>query len=149
MATKTLQNILKKLDGYLISIKRNLDTSMYELEVGFRKNWTFKSTDDIECEILDEFDDGTIVKIYGKHDEVIVDDLIIFINKVIDTNKKITEMQEKFDEELEEQKTEIANKILEFDQSILDFKDSSFDDDNEEEKESSETKEDVIVEKTT
>lgn len=134
MTSKTLHNTLEKLDGYLISIKRNVETSMYELEVGFRKNWVFKSTDDIECEVIVKKDSGTLVTIHGKHSEVIIDDLIDFVNKVIDTNKKITEMQDKFEKELEEQKESIANQILKFEESIAEFKDSSFDNQEDESK---------------
>lgn len=126
MSKNTLHKILENLDGYLFSIQRNVETSMYELEVGFRKNWVFKSTDDVECETIIESDNGTLVKIYGKHDEVIEDDLIDFVNKVIATNKKITEMQKKFDKELEDQKEIMVLKTLKFDEAIAEFKDSSF-----------------------
>lgn len=129
--TNTIHSILENIDGYLISIKRNTETSMYELEVGFRKNWVFKSTDDIECEVLVESDGGTLLTISGKHDEVIIDDLIEFVNKVIETNRRITEMQEKFEREMEEEKEKLAEKVMEFEASLDEVKENSFDEKEE------------------
>jgi hypothetical protein len=128
---KTLDKILKKLDGYLVSIERNLDTDMYELKVGFRKNWVYKSTDDIECDVVIEAETGSVAIISGKHEEVIIDDLVDFVNKVIDTNKKITQMQEEFEDKLEEQKQLIADQILQFEEEIEEMRETSFKDEEE------------------
>ena len=122
MAKNTIHNTLENLDGYLISIKRNVETGMYELEVGFRNGWVFKSTEDIECNVDEESDAGLLLTISGKHDEVTVDDLIEFVNKIIETNRKITEMQEKFKREMEERKEEMANMLLAMeDELVQDF----------------------------
>jgi len=128
---KTLDKILKKLDGYLVSIERNLDTDMYELKVGFRKNWVYKSTDDIECDVIIEAETGSVAIISGKHEEVVIDDLVDFVNKVIDTNKKITQMQEEFEDKLEEQKQLIADQILQFEEEIEEMRETSFKDEEE------------------
>lgn len=136
---KTVHDILEQIDGYLISIKRNIDTSMYELEVGFRKNWVFKSTEDIECDIKVESDNGTLLTISGKHDEVTIDDLIEFVNKVIETNRKITEMQEKFEREMEAEKEKLAEKVMEFEASLDEVKETSFDDKEEKPKQNKKT----------
>lgn len=130
--TKTLDKILNNLDGYLMSIERNVDTSMYELKVGFRKNWVYKSTDDIECKVIVESENGNIVIISGKHDEVIIDELIDFVNKVIETNKKITQMQEEFEKQMEEEKDKLAEKFMKFEEEIEEMKESSFNDEEEE-----------------
>lgn len=122
----TIQKKLEEIDGYLISIKRNIDTSMYELEVGFRKNWVFKSTEDIECDIKVESDNGTLLIISGKHNEITIDDLIEFVNKVIETNGKITEMQKKFEAEMEAEKEKLADKIVEFEATLDEVKETSF-----------------------
>ena len=86
---KTLEKILGKLEGYLMSISRNVETGMYELEVGFRKNWVFKSNEDINCEITIESDSGSMVTISGKHGEVVVDDLVDYVNRVIETIRNV------------------------------------------------------------
>jgi len=130
----TLERILGKLDGYLMSISRNIETGKYELEVGFRKNWVFKSTEDINCDISIEGDSGLMVIISGKHDEVSVDDLVVYVNKVIETNQRITDMQAEFDKQLEDKKKEIENQILEFDEKIEKYKNSSLDCEIQEEK---------------
>ena len=128
----TLENILGKLEGYLMSISRNIETGKYELEVGFRKNWVFKSTEDIECEVTIEGDTGSMVIISGKHDEVLVDDLVDYVSKVIETNQRITDMQAEFDKQLEDKKKEIEDQILEFDEKIEEYKNSSLDSINQE-----------------
>lgn len=123
---QTVHKILEDLDGYLISMERNIDTGMYEFKVGFRKNWVFKATDNVECTIETETENGTIAIISGKYEDVIVDDLIDFVVKVINTNQKITERQEKFEKLLEERKKELEEEILKFDQEIEEFKEKSF-----------------------
>lgn len=122
---KTLERILGKLDGYLISITRNIDTGMYELEVGFRKNWVFRPTDDVECEVSIEGDTGSMVTISGKHEETSIDDLIDYVNRVIETNKRITDMQDNFEKQLEEQKKKIEDQILVFENEMEEFKETS------------------------
>ena len=124
---QTLENIIAPLDGYLISIKRNVDNAMYELEVGFRKNWVYKSTDDIECDVTLESDNGSLVTISGKHDEITVDNLIEFVKKVIETNQKITEMEERFEEKLAEQRKSLEDEVYKFQNELEEFKSTSFD----------------------
>lgn len=132
MKKNIIHELLEEVDGYLISIKRNVDDKTYELQVGFRKNWVFKSNENIECKVDIESDNGTLVTVSSKHEDVYIDDLIEYVNKVINTNKKITEMQKNFEKELEKQKEAIANKIMEFEDSIAQFKDSSFNKKNDE-----------------
>lgn len=132
MKKNTIEKSLEKLDGYLISIKRNIETDVYELEVGFRKDWVFKSTKDIECKVDIESDNGTLVTISGKHDEVIVDDLLAYVEKVIETNKKITEMQENFEKELEKKKKQFEEEILKFQEQIDKYRDMSLDGEDDE-----------------
>lgn len=133
-AKKTLHKVLEKLDGYLISIERNVENSYYELKAGFRKDWVYKSTDDVECNVDVQSDNGSIVTISGKHDDVIIDDLIEFVIKVIDTNKKITEKQEQFDKLLEERKKALEEEILKFQQEMDEFTKNSFVESDEKEK---------------
>lgn len=123
---QTVHTILEDLDGYLISIERNIDTGMYELKVGFRKNWVFKGTDDVECTVETESENGTIAIISAKYEDVIIDDLIDFVVKVINTNQKITELNEKFEKQLEQRKKELEEEILKFDEEIEEFKKNSF-----------------------
>jgi hypothetical protein len=120
-----IHKILENLNGYLISINRNFETEMYELEVGFKKNWVFKSNDNIECSVEKETDSGSLVIISGKHDEVVIDDLVQYVNKVIETNKKITEMQERFEEELKRKKEQLEEEVFKFQEEIDKYKDTS------------------------
>lgn len=126
MKNNLIHNKLEKVDGYLINIERNIDNSSYELAVGFRKNWVFKSNNHIECKITSESNNGTLVTISGKHDEVTVDDLIDYVIKVIETNKKITEMQKRHEEEIEKKKEKFAEELLKFEEELEKYKESSF-----------------------
>lgn len=131
MKKNIIHEKLKSLEGYLISIKRNVETSNYELEVGFRKDWVFKSTKDVDCVVVNETENGKLVTVSGKHDETTIDDLISYVDKVIETNKKITEMQKRFESELEKKKKELEEEIYKFQEQLDEYKDSSLSDDDE------------------
>src|SRR5690242_11138887 len=99
-----LENALSKLDGYLLSIQRNIETGKYELEVGIRNTWVYKATNYVDCSVIHESESGNIVKIFAKTEDVTLDELVDFVGKIIDTNKKIAEMEEEFQKTLDQQK---------------------------------------------
>jgi hypothetical protein len=123
---KALEKALKKVEGYLISMKRNTMEGRYELEVGIPKNWAYKSTEKIECEVIQETKQGDMVKIFGLDETVVVDDLIEFVNIIIDTNKKIAKMQEELDKHLEKQAQQLEEYAKNFMDKIEQMKESSF-----------------------
>ena len=98
---KALERALNKIEGYLMSIKRDVVEGHYYLEVGIPKNWVYKETDTVACEVLQETKQGDFVKIYPLKDGIVIDDLIGFVNIIIDTNKLIAKKQEEFDKQLE------------------------------------------------
>ena len=126
-----IEKKLNQIDEYLLSIKRNLNDSCYELEVGFRKNWAYKSTKNIQCEVLSEGSNGSLVKIIPKHSEVTVDDLIFYVEKVIETNKKITKMEEEMEKKLAERKKELEDEICKYQEELENFKKRSLSDEDE------------------
>lgn len=131
---KVLENALNKIDGYLLSIKRNTIKGDYELEVGIPTNWAYKSNEKIECEVIHETKQGSIVKIFALEEGVVVDDLIEFVNIIIDTNQKIAKMQEEFDRKLEEQAKKMEEEVKKFYERIEVLKESSFEEMEEKQK---------------
>ena len=123
---KPLEKALRKIEGYLITIKRNTVEGRYELEVGIPKNWAYKSTDKVECEVVQSTKQGDLVKVFALEDDVVVDDLIEFVNIIIDTNKKIAQMQKELDDQLEKQAKQMEEYAKGFLEKIEEMKESSF-----------------------
>lgn len=149
MKNNYIEKKLNQIEEYLLSIKRNLDDSCYELEVGFRKNWAYKSTKNIECEVINEGSNGCLVKIVPKHSEVTVDDLITYVERVIETNKKITKMEEEMEKKLAERKKELEDEICKYQEELENFKKRSLSDEEDiEEKNGDENEENSDKENT-
>lgn len=123
---RTLEKVLNKLDGYLLSIKRNPDIGMYELEIGIPKNWVYKDTQKIKCEAYHETDDGKLIKIIPIVDGVVIDDLIDFVEAIIDVNDKINKMQEEFDKKMAKTKKILEDQVQDFYNEIDSVKENSF-----------------------
>lgn len=123
---------LSKIDDHLLSIQKNVDNNFYELEIGLRPSWVFKATNEIGCEVTHETEGGNIVRVFSKSEDVVIDDLIHFVEKIIETNKKIAEMEEAFQKKLEEQKKMLESQIRDFQDQLEKVKDISFDDQDEE-----------------
>ena len=140
-----LDESLKKIDGYLLSIERNTETSRYEIKVGIPKDWIYQENDRINFDILVESEIGTIIVLFGVTDDVVVDDLIEYVNIVISTNKRIVEMQEDFERKLEEAKEELVKEVSDFEDKIEEVKKQSFSSDDEQ-KETEKKKVKIVVE---
>jgi len=123
---KNLQTILNNVEGYLISIQRNAEDGMYELEVGIPKNWVYKATKTIDYETILESDAGAIIKIFAKDNSLVIDDLIDFVDVIIETNQRIARMQEEFDEKMKKTKEELVSERLLFDEKLDEVRETSF-----------------------
>jgi len=123
---KQLERALSKIEGYLLSLKRDAVEGYYYLEVGVPKNWAYKANDNVECDVLQSTEHGDLIKIYPKKESVVVDDLIEFVNIIIDTNKKIVDMQKQLDEHLEKQAEQLKEYTKEFMDKIEEMKETSF-----------------------
>ena len=130
---KVLDKALQKLDGYLISISRNTETTLYELKVGIPESWVYKENDDIGFEVELESEIGSIVIIFGKTDEIVLDDLIDYVNVIVDTNKKIADAEEAFNKKLEATKADMVKEIEDFRKGLEEMKNESFSINEEEE----------------
>jgi len=123
---KPLEKKFSKIDGYLVSIKRDYDKGQYMLEIGIPKDWAYQSTDKIECEVLNKTPHGDFVKIYGIDNEIVIDDLIEFVNIIIDTNQQIKKMQDDFDKQIEKSKADLKKQMEDFYEKIEILKETSF-----------------------
>ena len=121
-----IENALKPVDGHLISMSRNPMKGWYEIEVGVYKSWVFDSNKDIECEIIAEDDDGKLLKIFPKHGKVTVDDLIRFVELIIETNERIAAKEREFAKEMEKMKELLEEKAKSFYTELDTLKDTSF-----------------------
>jgi hypothetical protein len=132
---KQLEKILSGVDGYLISIKRDTLNGYYVLEVGLPPKWKYKSKDDVECESIMDSEDGILLKIFPKVETVVVDDLIEFLSKIIEFNKKFLLKEEEFNNEIANVKEGLEKKIQEFYDGLDSFKNNFFSELNEDKKE--------------
>lgn len=123
---KIVEEALESITGYLISIKRNTINGWYELEVGIPSKWVFDENSDVRCEVLKEVEVGKIIKISPKNDDVCIDDLIFFVEFIIETNRKILEKEEELNKKLEDMKSKMEDVTKTFLIELEDLRDKSF-----------------------
>jgi hypothetical protein len=123
---KTVELALKPITGYLISIKRNTVNGWYEFEIGIHANWVVGENDKIACEILNENESGKLLKISPKKDTIGIDDLILFVEAIINTNKKIAEKEKQFTDKMEQMKGVLEKEARKFYDDLAILKDTSF-----------------------
>jgi SMC interacting uncharacterized protein involved in chromosome segregation len=123
---KEVESILEPISGCLSSITRNTVNGWYELEIGIPKNWVFTENDEIGIEVVSEIDEGKLLKIFPKNVEIVIDDLINFVNIVVNTNKKIAKKEEEFKAQMEEMKKGLEQKASDFFKELDELKENSF-----------------------
>ena len=123
---KQLEQILNNVDGYLISIKIDTMSGFYFLEVGLPTKWIYRTINNIECEVLLDTEDGVLLKIFSKNSDIVIDDLVQFLTKIIEINKKILEEEEKFNLKIAGVKEDLQKEIENFYDGIEQLKESSF-----------------------
>ena len=123
---KEIQSILEPITGYLKSIDRNPMEGWYEMTVAIPKDWAFNENNEIAVEVITESEIGKLLKIIPKSPTVVIDDLVLYVIIVIDTNKKIAEKELEFKEQLEEMKKGIEKKASEYFKQLDDLKVNSF-----------------------
>ena len=148
---KPLEEQLSKIEGFLMGIERNVIKGRYELTVGIPAKWVYKSTKNIECEELGKSEEGSLIKIFANKDNIVIDDLIEFVNIIIDTNQQIAKMQAEHQKAMEEATQKMVEQELAFGEQIDTLADTSFEKmkaeqkkiGNEEEKEDTDLKTEV------
>jgi uncharacterized protein with von Willebrand factor type A (vWA) domain len=123
---KEIETILEPITGYLVKITRNAVAGWYEMEVGIPNTWVFNENNEIGVEVVNETDMGKLLKIFPKSNGVGIDDLVLYVIVVINTNKKIAEKEEEFKRQLQEMKRGIEERASEYYKQMDELKENSF-----------------------
>jgi len=123
---KTIQAALHPTDGYINSFKRNTVEGWWEIEVGLPISWVFDENNKIKCEVLAETEVGKLVRISPKTDKIVIDDLILFVEIIIDTNQRIAKKEKEFTDSLEKKKKELEVWASGFYKEMDELKETSF-----------------------
>jgi hypothetical protein len=123
---KPIELILHAIDGYLISLTRDPINGWYVLEIGLPKTWVFDENNKIGCEVIEEYEQGKIIKISPKKEDVVIDDLIAFVEIIIQTNEKIAEKEKQFTDKMQEMKGVLEKEATKFYQELDELKENSF-----------------------
>ena len=121
-----IENKIKKLEGYLLSIERNPSEARYEIKLGIPKNWVYKGNTSIECKVISKSDVGVLLLIYSKDNKILLDDLVEFSNFILETNKKIQEKELLFKKEIDKTKKELEERVKSFYSDLEKIKEISF-----------------------
>lgn len=117
---------LKPIEGYMLSLRRDTMNGWYEMEIGLPAGWIFRGNDYIECEVINETKAGSLIKIYPKTEGVLADDLISFVQLILNTNSKIAEKEKEFTDSLEMSKEQLNAVAKRFYTELDDLKKKSF-----------------------
>ena len=121
-----IESVLEPINGFLISISRDTINGWYDIEIGLPTKWVFASNEDITCEVINENDNGKLIKVSPLHHEVTIDNLVGFVNSIISTNKKIAEKEKEFTDKMSEMKNLLEQEAKKFYEELDDLKDESF-----------------------
>lgn len=121
-----IHKTLEPISEYVLSFVRDTDNGWYYAEFGIPKSWEIKENEDIAYEIIKETDVGRLIKIFPKNENVIFDDLVLFIKIIVKTNEKIGEMEKSFLKEIEDSKKNLEEKIEGFYSELNKYKEQAF-----------------------
>lgn len=123
---KTIETALEPITGYLISITRNTVNGWYELEIGIPNTWVFDENNKIKYEVLTKSDEGKLIKISPKNNDIVIDDLVSFVEVIMETNKKIAEKEKQFTDKMAEMKGMLEQEAKKFYEELDELKANSF-----------------------
>jgi hypothetical protein len=123
---KAIQAALTPTDGYITSFIRNTVEGWWEIEVGLPASWVFDENSKIGCEVTMETDMGKLIKVFPKRNDVVIDDLVAFVEVVIDTNEKIAAKEKEFTDRIQKMKDVLEKEAIEFYEELDELKENSF-----------------------
>lgn len=126
LTMKKIEAALHSVDGYLISITRNTMNGWYELQIGLPVGWVFDENDKISCEVIEKTEAGSLIKISPKVREIVIDDLLAFVQAIINTNEKIAKKEKQFTDKMETMKNKLADEAKKFYTELDELKEKSF-----------------------
>jgi hypothetical protein len=123
---KTIELALQPITGFLVSITRNTQNGWYEIEIGLPSTWYYDENDEIGCEVISEIKtenaSGKIIKIFPKNEEIVIDDLVAFVQVIIDTNKRIADKEKQFTDRMQEMKGVLEKEAKKFYEELDELK---------------------------
>lgn len=122
---KTIELALQPITGYLILMARDTINGWYEIEIGLPLKWVFASNDDINCEILIENDLGRRIKISPKNQKICIDDLILFVETIINVNQQIEIKENEFTDKMIDMKNALEKEAKKFYEELDNLKEKS------------------------
>lgn len=147
-----IDNTLKPLDGYLISIVRDTINGWYEIKFGIPASWVYdESNKDVACIVENSTDKGILLKVHPKKENVTIDDLIQFLQNLMKVNIVIQKKQDEFKERMKEHKSVIQEETDKFCELIDNLKLNAFnleESDDSEDQEIKKTPEKTTTKKT-
>ena len=108
---KNVQENFNTIKEYLFSMESEPLNGWYSFKIGLPKKWVCSGNDLIDCVKLDESDEGVLYKLTPKDESIIIDDLIGFVNFVIEINNEIEE-KERFYQEEKDRLSQLLNEKL-------------------------------------
>ena len=122
----TIESILKPITGYLISISRDTTNGWYTLEVGLPVGWVFDDNEEVQCEVLKETDNGNLINIAPKKQEITIDDLVKFVGIIIDTNETIARKEKEFTQKMEDMRERLEEEAKKYYEELDEIKETKF-----------------------
>ena len=123
---KTIELALESTTGYVNSFVRNTAEGWWEVEIGLPKGWVYDENNKIGCEIVFENEIGKLIRVFPKKKDVVIDDLIAFVEIIILTNEKIAEKEKQFKDKMQEMKGLLEKEAKSFYQELDELKENSF-----------------------
>ena len=123
---KIVEGVLEPTNGYIKSFTRNTVEGWWEVEIGLPKNWVFNQSNEIAIEVISENEIGKFLKVMPKKDGIVIDDLILFVEVIINTNEKIVAKEKEFADKMEEMKKSLERQASSFYKELDELKDNSF-----------------------
>jgi len=123
---KAIESALEPINEYFVSLVRNTMEGWYEIEIGIPSNWVFDDNDEIKCEIINQIDVGKVIKISPKVYGVTADDLVSFVEVIIQTNENISAKEKEFTDRMEQMKAQLEKEAKKFYEELDDLKEKSF-----------------------
>lgn len=125
MAT-TIHELLEPINGYLLSMVRDTEKGWYVFEIGIPSTWVFNENKQVACEVLNETKAGKLIRISPKNNKINEDDLVNFVEIIIETNERIAEKEKEFTNSMEAMKADLEKKAKEYYEELDKLKEDSF-----------------------
>lgn len=110
----SIDSAISPIEDYCFSIVKNTEHDHWELNIGIPTSWQIEENKNIAIEIKKKSDFGKEIVISPKNDKIRIDDLVLYLRVIIETNREIEEKQQSFIEEMEKIKQALKDKASRF-----------------------------------